>query len=118
MERVELKQARGIGCSEAGRDIFIELSQDQISCKIEHNGIFLAGHTFSWTGSDLGTCHGKDFNVGKKIITFKMTAASSFGCPLWLRSLTITMDNGYSYKTGITSMRFKNRPLNGVATRI
>lgn len=116
MERVELKQAPGNGCTGVGGHFFIELSQDQISCKIEHNRLFLNWFTLSWTGSDLGTCHGKDFNVGKKIITFKMTAASSFFCP---GSLTITMDNGYSYKkTGMTSIVFKNRPLNGVATRI
>ena len=94
MQRLDLSLHNDLNCG--GDNIYIELSQGEITCETLHKNDFDRGVILSWTGSSLGTCLGKDFNVEQNSLNFKIRSTSGDDfCP---KSLTISMDNGYSYE--------------------
>ena len=79
-----------------GNSAYVELVQDSTSCKTKDAGEFNKGTTLEWTASTLDTCLGKEFDVLNDEIKFKtMSNDGNDYCP---KTLTITMNNGYSYK--------------------
>ena len=83
-----------------GQNVYIELNQGDILCETSHKVDFNRGTTLSWSGPDLGTCHGKYFDVTQKNLNFKIRSTSQNDfCP---GSLTISTDNGYSYRNQIS----------------
>ena len=116
MQRVDLSLHNDLSCG--GDNVYIELHQGEISCRTSHKRHFDRGITLSWTGSDIGTCLGKDFNVEQESLNFKIRSTSGDDfCP---HTLTISMDNGYSYKrTGLDDWVDKNKGNhNRIAPRI
>ena len=116
MKRVDLSLHNNYNCG--GDDVYIELIQGEISCEISHKIDFDLGTILSWNGSALGTCLGKDFNVEQYGLNFKIRSTS--GEDLCPKSLTISMDNGYSYKkTGMNDWVDKDKgDQNRIAPRI
>ena len=73
-----------------GTNIYIEIVQNGTFCITQTQNIF-RGTSASWTGFQLSSCFGKDFNVWQDNLYFrtKTTATNDF-CP---RNLTITLNN-------------------------
>jgi len=116
VQRLDLSLHNDLNCG--GDNIYIELSQGEISCETLHKNDFDRGVILSWTGSSLGTCLGKDFNVEQNSLNFKIRSTSGDDfCP---NSLTISMDNGYSFKrTGLDDWVDKDKGnQNRIAPRI
>ena len=117
MERVELWLHNDLNCG--GENVYVEIRQGNISCVTGNKVDFDRGTLLSWTGSALnGTCLGKYFNVEQEHLDFKIRSTSGDDfCP---KSLTITMDNGYSYeRTGLNDWVDKDKgEHNRIAPRI
>ena len=91
---VELWLHNHLDCG--GENVYIELSQGEISCETSYKVAFSRGAILSWTGPELETCLGKDFNIEQDHLYFKLRSASADDfCP---KILTISLDNGYSFK--------------------
>ena len=73
-----------------GNNIYIEIVQNGTFCITQTKNIF-RGSSASWTGIQLSSCFGKDFNVWQDNLYFrtKTTDTNDF-CP---RNLTITLNN-------------------------
>ena len=103
MEKIELtihsKSISYVACG--GNSAYVELVQDQISCKTKVLGAFEQGTTLAWNASTLDTCLGKEFDVLKYEIQFiTMSKDGDDYCP---KTLKITMSNDYAYqKEGMT----------------
>ena len=63
-----------------------------------HINDFKKGTVLTWTGTQLGSCATEEFDVKNDLIQFKVrsTDGDDF-CP---KTLTITTDDGYEYKSG------------------
>ena len=81
-----------------GDNVYIELRQGEISCRTSHKRNFDRGIILSWSGSDLGTCLGKEFHGDVLYFRVRSTSGDEF-CP---KSLTVSMDKGDLYeRTGL-----------------
>ena len=74
-----------------GYNVYIELIQNSKSCTTGHHGDFNKGDIISWTGSKLGSCLKKEFDIENDQIDFKVrsTHGNDF-CP---KILEISMNN-------------------------
>ena len=63
-----------------GKEIFIEIVQGQISCKVKKVSSISRGETKTWRDeSDLGTCNTTTFDISESQINFKtITTHSNF----------------------------------------
>ena len=94
VQRVDFSIHNDLNCG--GSNVYIEVSQGEISCKTQLKFDFNRGVILSWTGSALGTCFRKEFNTEQEGLYFKIRSTSGDDfCP---KNLTISMDNGYSYE--------------------
>ena len=113
---MELWLHNNLNCG--GENVYVEIRQGNISCVTGNKVDFDRGTLLSWTGSALnGTCLGKYFNVDQEHLDFKIRSTSGDDfCP---KSLTISMDNGYSYeRTGMDDWVDKYSYYNRTATRV
>ncbi len=64
---------------------------------MSHRVNFKKGTTITWTGSELGSCTAEEFDIHDNLIEFRVKSTSQDDfCP---KTLTITMNNGYQYKS-------------------
>merc|ERR1711935_939566 len=72
--------------------------KDKTDCQTLHINDFKKATVLTWTGPQLGSCATEEFDVKNDIIQFKVrsTDGDDF-CP---KTLTITTDDGYEYKSG------------------
>ena len=88
-----------------GNNIYIEIVQNGTFCITQTQNIF-RGTSASWTGIQLSSCFGKDFNVWQDNLYFrtKTTDTNDF-CP---RNLTITLNNA-KYQSDIMTDWVNNK---------
>ena len=74
-----------------GKDVYIELIQNSKSCTTGKHGDFDKGDIISWTGSKLGSCLKKEFDIENDQIDFKVR--STYGNDFCPKILEISMNN-------------------------
>ena len=74
-----------------GDDVYIELIQNSKSCTTRKHGDFDKGDIISWTGSKLGSCLKKEFDIENDQIDFKVR--STYGNDFCPKILEIRMNN-------------------------
>ena len=86
-----------------GNDVSIKIIPNYGSpCQTSRKSDFHKGTTVTWTGSELGSCLGQEFNVNEENLKFKVKSMDDNDfCPEFL---TITVKNAYNqvfhYKSG------------------
>ena len=93
----ELDLTNHVDSNCGGYDVYIELIQEETTCKTSTKKDFYKGAKFSWTGAELGSCVDIPFFYDDSDeIKFKIrsTAGDDF-CP---NSFTITMKDGKKYE--------------------
>ena len=89
MEKLELSLHGDNFCG--GDDVYIELIQNSKSCTTRKHGDFDKGDIISWTGSKLGSCLKKEFDIENDQIDFKVR--STYGNDFCPKILEISMNN-------------------------
>ena len=95
----ELDLTNHVDSTCGGYDVYIELIQEETTCKTSTKKDFYRGAKFSWTGAELGSCVDRPFFYevdNSDEINFKIR--SNGGDQICPNSFTITMKDGKKYE--------------------